>query len=734
MNKRFPIVFGLLLLALALWLRVTTIESVQYWVSRLDSLTHDIQLRAQLLARGVPPLKTSVVIVDVDNKSIDLEGRWPWSHVKMAQLVNTIQAEGAVVIAFDMTFTQSEQNIADTVFNEIALQNLVTPPIENVFKQIAPFFDYDSQFLTSLTRGDSVLGLAFLLEPQTQGVLPPPDLVLKTQGEKNLDFYSMSGFMGINPKFNITTIHAGFINIFTDEDGIIRRVPLLLSYNNNLYPSLALEAVKVYLLKNIQLVTRSYGDDIRLEGINIGKETIPTDDKCQVIIPFRGPGHTFPYYSAVDVLHHKLPPDAFIGKIVFIGTTAIGINDLKPTAIQSAFPGIEINATVADGLLKNNFPYKPAWGLGAEALLILILGLILAIVFPYMGPRILTLLIFLIPALLVAGDNWLLRNMGLIISVLIPIVLSVSLAMMNIMYGFLFESRRREQIKQIFGQYVPEKHIDEMLKSKTSYGLRGEDREMTVLFSDIRNFTTLSEGMPASQIKEMLSVFFTPMTEIIFKHMGTIDKYVGDLIMAFWGAPLKDKKHAEHALNAALDMQKEVIKLGPMLAERKWPEINIGIGINTGMMSVGDMGSKFRRNYTVLGDAVNLASRVESLTKYYGVKIIATGSTCENQKKFVFRLLDRVRVKGKQESVELYQVICKRSELTEAIRKEVELSEAALNLYFQQKWDQAQAAFDSLSKDYPDVKLYPFYLKRIAEFVQDPPPTDWDGVYTHLSK
>ncbi len=393
-----------------------------------------------------------------------------------------------------------------------------------------------------------------------------------------------------------------------------------------------------------------------------------------------------------------------------------------------------MNATIADGLLKNNFPNKPAWGLGAETLLIFILGLSLVLLFPYLGPRILTLLIFLIPVLLVAADNWLLRNMGLIFSVLIPIVLAVFLAMMNIMYGFLFESRRREQIKEIFGQYVPEKHIDEMLKSKTSYGLRGEDREMTVLFSDIRSFTTLSEGMSASQIKDMLSDFFTPMTEIIFKHSGTIDKYVGDLIMAFWGAPLKDKRHAEHAISAAIDMQKEVARLKPILAEKNWPEINIGIGLNTGMMSVGDMGSKFRRNYTVLGDAVNLASRVESLTKYYGVNIMVTAATQASQKKFVFRLLDRVRVKGKNESVELYQVICRQLELTEELRKEIELSDAAVNLYFNQHWEQAKAIFESLNTSYPDVKLYPFYLKRIAEFVLTPPPTDWDGVYTHLSK
>ncbi len=734
MNKRFPIVFGLLLLALALWLRVTSMENVQYWVSRLDSLTYDIQLRAQLLARGAPPLKTSVVIVEIDNESLKEEGRWPWSRVKMAKLVNLIQTQGAVVIAFDMTFTQNEQNPADKVYNELALQNLVTPPIQDVFKQVTPFFDYDTQFLESLKRGDSVLGVAFLLDPHTEGALPPPQLILKSQSEKDLDFYVMPGVMGINPKFNIATVHAGFINIFSDEDGIIRRVPLLVNYNNGLYSSLALEAVRIYLLKTVQLVTKTYGDGIRLEGVQIGKEIIPTDEKCQVIIPFRGPGGTFPYYSAADVLQNKLPPDVFSGKIVFIGVTAVGVNDMKPTAIQSAFPGVEVNATVADGILKNNFPHKPAWGLGAETLLIFILGLILVIVFPYLGPRVLTLLIFLIPALLVATDNWFLRNMDLIISVLIPIVLSVFLAMMNIMYGFLFESRRREQIKEIFGQYVPEKHIDEMLKSKTSYGLHGEDREMTVLFSDIRNFTTLSEGMSASQIKDMLSEFFTPMTEIIFKHSGTIDKYVGDLIMAFWGAPLKDKRHAEHAIGAALDMQKEVARLKPILAERKWPEINIGIGLNTGMMSVGDMGSKFRRNYTVLGDAVNLASRVESLTKYYGVKIMVTGSTRENQKKFVFRLLDRVRVKGKNESVELYQVICKRLEATEELRKEVELSDAALDLYFHQQWEQAQAAFESLSKAYPEVKLYPFYLNRIAEFVQSPPPADWDGVYTHLSK
>ena len=734
MNKRIPMLLGFLLLTLALWLRTTTLDSVHHVIERFETLVYDIQLRAQLLTPKRAPLKTSVVIVDVNDQSLKQEGRWPWPRAKLATLVDHIRAQGAVVVAFDMIFPRPEANIADTVFNQLVQQKLVTPQIAPLFKKIAPFFDNDAKFAASLAQGDAVIGVNFLLEPGTEGVIPPPLLTLVTPQEKDLDFYLMPGVIAANPQLAKATKNVGFIDIFPDEDGIIRRVPLLVNHNNGLYPSLALEAVRVFFLKNIQLETASYGDNIRLEGIRLGQEIIPTDDRCQVIIPFRGRGYTFPFYSATDVLNNKIPPGAFAGKIVFVGSTAVGLGDLKATAIQAVFPGVEINATVADGLLKNNFPYKPVWALGLETFLIFMLGTVLLILFPYLGPKTLTLLIFIVPILLIMANGWLNEKTGMVLSVLIPLVLCVVLGMMNLIYGYLFETRRRERLKEMFGQYVPAKHIDEMLKSSGSYGLHGEDREMTVLFADIRHFTTLSEGLPATQLKEMLSDFFTPMTEIIFKHYGTIDKYVGDLIMAFWGAPLKDKKHAEHALNAALEMQQEVIRLKPILAQKKWPEINIGIGINTGMMSVGDMGSKFRLNYTVLGDSVNLASRVESLTKYYGVDILTTEFTQENQKKFVFRLLDRVRVKGKKESVGLYQVVCKQAELTEAVRKEIELSDAALHLYFQQQWTEAQAAFAALSKTYPTVLFYSLYLERLAEFAHTPPPGDWDGVYTHMKK
>ena len=331
-------------------------------------------------------------------------------------------------------------------------------------------------------------------------------------------------------------------------------------------------------------------------------------------------------------------------KIIFVGTSATGLGDIKATAIENAFPGVEIQATIADGILSDNFSYKPPWSLGAEVFLTVVLGALFAWIFPYLGPRLLSIMIILIPMALMFANNELWEKSGLIISIFVPIVLTAVLALINMIYGYVFETRRREHLKEMFGQYVPSRHIVEMLTASGSagFGMYGEDREMTVLFADVRNFTMISENLSAAQLKELLNAFFTPMTEVIFKHRGTIDKYVGDLLMAFWGAPLRDKRHAQHAISAALDMQSKLKELRSALKESSGHEIHIGIGLNSGIMSVGDMGSKFRRNYTVLGDAVNLASRVESLTKYYGA-VMSDRIYGNESKDFYFPKIDRVR-------------------------------------------------------------------------------------------
>jgi len=735
MNKRIPIIIGLMVLVLGIWVQLTSYEPVQRTLERLQNLAYDLQLRTKILIQGKVP-NSPVVIVDIDDESLRKEGRWPWPRSKVADLVNQLKQFGVVVIAFDILFSEKEPDIIDTVLERLTKQSLLTPTINTTLEKLHAYFDEDTQFANALQQLDISLGMTFYPTNTAQGLLPNPILTLTTPKQKQLGFITLPGYISDIPELLSAAKNAGFINVFPDSDGIVRRVPLLIRYGDGLYPSLALNAVRLFLLSDVSLITAPYGNTIRLEGIKLREHIIPTDNQSQVIIPFLGNSFTLPYISATNVLHGNVPKEALEGKIVFVGSTATGLGDLHATSIQGVYPGVEVQASIAYGILSNTFSFKPAWSIGAEIFLTVFLGFIFIFSFPYLGPRVLSLLIILIPVALILLNNYLWQKTGLIISILVPLLLPIVIAIINIVYGFLFETLRRERLKEMFGQYVPEKHIDEMLKlSGKSYGLLGEDREMTVLFADIRNFTTISEPLSASQLKDLLNEFFTPMTEIIFKYKGTIDKYVGDLIMAFWGAPLRDKRHAQHALSAALDMQTAVTKLKAEFAERKLPEINIGIGLNSGIMSVGDMGSKFRRNYTVLGDAVNLASRVESLSKYYGVKIIATENTQRDQPHFIFRMLDRVRVKGKKTGIAIYEVIGKNHhEISKEKLEEIKLSEQALQFYFQQNWSQAKELFTKLNTEHPDVILYHLYLKRIAEFELNPPAADWDMTYEHTSK
>lgn len=732
MHKRIPIFLGFLLVALGLWLQTTNIDYLQRFIYRLEELAYDVQLRTKIFTHPAS-FQTSVAIVDIDDKSLAKEGRWPWPRHKIAQLVSRLQDAGAVVIAFDIMFSEPEENIVDRVISAVTKNNLMTSQIEPVLNKIQPFFNNDSDLAETLKKSDTVLSFSLLPRNVQEGMLPNPVLTLTTPIEKSLDFISALGYVSNIPILASAAKSGGFINVFSDEDGIIRRVPILMRYQNNLYPSVPFEAVRVYLLSNVKLDTGMYRNSIRLEGVELGDHKVPTDEKAQMIIPFRGKSYTYPYFSATNVLNNQIPQQAFAGKIVFIGTSATGMGDLKPTAIDPAFPGVEIEATIADAILTNNFSFRPPWAIGVEIFLTCLLGVICASIFPYFGPRLLAIMIVFIPIGLMLANNELWQKTGLIVSIFIPIILTLLLALMNILYGYLFETRKREHLKTIFGQYVPEKHIDEMLKTSGSYGMTGEDREMTVLFADIRNFTTISEHVTASQLKEMLNDFFTPMTEVIFKHRGTIDKYVGDLIMAFWGAPLKDKRHAQHAVSAAIEMQEAVKNLEPELREHGWPALHIGIGLNSGLMTVGDMGSKFRRNYTVLGDAVNLASRVESLSKFYGVKIVVTEFTkdavADHKHHFTFRQLDRVRVKGKEKAVGLFEVVGRRGHVTAELIQESKMSDSALNFYFNRDWNKARELFTELYNAHPEVKFYEVYLDRIKDFEKNPPASDWDGVY-----
>ncbi len=709
-NKLLLIGFGLALTCAAAWSELTSNGIVREAVQRLDDMGYDLKLRAAALSNA-KQANSAIVIVDIDEKSLKEQGRWPWPRNKIAELITKTQAAGATVIALDMGFPEPEPNIAALVLAKLPPPLLKTNSM--LMQKILPQFDYDQMLAQSIKNGETVLGMTFHdVATVTTGPRPQPVMTLNNSDAQKLILPHMSGYTNNIALLNQAAKSTGFINAFADSDGIIRHAALLLHYQNGIYPSLALEAARLYLLSDIKLDMQRENNVITIDAIQLGKQIIPTDIRGRVLIPFRGPAGSFPYFSATDILNNRLPANALLNKLVFMGTSAFGLGDLQSTAVGSAYPGVEIHANIAAGILANHFPKEPTWLSGAELIFTILMGLLFSCLFPLLAPRGLIISVITIPAFLILANSMLFEKTAIVASVAVPILLIIILATLNMAFGYLLESRRRDQLKNIFGQYLAPAYIEELLKQNSKNTLAGESREMTVLFSDIRSFTSLSEKMAAADIKALLNLFFTPMTKIIFECNGTIDKYVGDMIMAFWGAPLPDAKHPRQAIIAALAMQAKVRELNPLFIERGLPALKIGIGINTGLMNVGDMGSEFRRAYTVIGDTVNLASRLESLTKYYGVDIIAGEQTYANQPDFVFRKLDYVRVKGKEIAVTIYEPLCTRQDLTPALQEELAQYEQALGCYFNKQWQQAIDLFKALVEKYPDSRLYSIYLAR----------------------
>ena len=434
------------------------------------------------------------------------------------------------------------------------------------------------------------------------------------------------------------------------------------------------------------------------------------------------------------MLNGRTPREQLEAKIAFIGTSAIGLGDIKPTPVGTNYPGVEVHASILAGILANSFPSEPQWAQGANFIVTLLLGLMLALLLPFASPVNTVIFTLLSAGGLVYGNIWFWTEKQFVLTLATPLLMIALLAAANLAYGYLFESQGKKQLKEQFGSYVPPQLVDQMMKSSEGFGFEGERREMTVLFADIRSFTSISEKLTATELKDMLNKFFTPMTEIIFNKHGTIDKYVGDMIMAFWGAPVKDPDHAKHAIDAALTMLEKVEEIKPRLMQEGYPEINIGVGLNTGFMNVGNMGSEFRRAYTVLGDAVNLASRLEGLTKFYGVKLIVGENTRENQEEYIFRQLDIVQVKGKKEPVIIYEPVCRKIDVNDAILAELDRFHNALQHYYDRDWDTCKQMLNELKSEYGDRLIYNIYLERMATTSAFLLTEDWNGVFEHTSK
>jgi adenylate cyclase len=733
-QNRQAILVGLLISVFVIFLQFSSNSSVKLLLARFEGIIYDLRLRATLVDRRITD--QTIIIIDIDEKSLAAEGRWPWSRQKVATMVNHLADAGVAVVAFDVLFSEPERNPADSVTQHLEAKNIVAPPF---LLEARAALDADAIFAASLNSTDVVLGILFQGDASiTQGELPFS--VVKSEGISDLSKMTRISFNNYESNIKILqsqTPGSGFINASYDGDGIIRRAALVAEYNGQFYPSLALEAARLLTLTDsIDMEIAHVGSGIQqITGVKWGKELIETDSVGRVLIPYRGDRNSFPYISASDVLNGNFAPEMFEGAVVFVGTSAVGLGDLRSTPVGLTYPGVEIHANVLEGLLAPEIlPYQPDWWEAAVGITLIVLGVFCVFLFPTIGPLSLSITVIVLLVLTGWFNYWLWLHQGISLMLTTSLLLIFLVGMYNLSLGFFKANSQKKMIKSIFDQYVPPAHIDKMLADPDSVNLDGERKVMTVLFSDIRSFTSISESLSASELKNLLNKYFNPITKSIFDHKGTIDKYVGDMVMAFWGAPLDDPQHAENALNAALDMQVITERLRGEFKNVGLPEIHVGIGLNTGSMSVGDMGSEYRRSYTVLGDAVNLGARLESLTKFYGVECLVSENTKEHCPSHVFRFIDRVKVKGKSEAITIYEPLNKQQLASTTLESESHLYQQAYQYYLDQDWSAAEQSFTKLMSEFTVRKIYQIYLTRLSTLKEQPSTGKWDGVFTHTDK
>ncbi|MCG6871502.1 MAG: adenylate/guanylate cyclase domain-containing protein [Gammaproteobacteria bacterium] len=708
------------------------------FVQQLENQAYDTRLRLT----APETVDDRIVVVDIDQRSLQRQGRFPWPRARMAELVERLFDAGVAVIGFDILFSETEEPLA-------GLDPALAERVRGVLADAGGVASGDARLAAAFGRGPVVLSYTLEKNPENTdriGALPAPALDVRGFRDNPIRFIETFGYSGNLESLQAAAAGGGHIsNPLVDEDGVFRRVPMLQRLGNGLYESLSLAMARAALGGPLRpgLVATS-GRYPSLEWLGVGKRRIPVDANVATLIPFRGPHLRgggakpyFPYVSATDVLEGQVPKDVQLaGRAVLVGTTAPGLMDLRSTPMQNIYPGVEIHANLLSGILDQRFKQRPAYVLGAEAMLLLLVGLAMGLGLPLLGVLGGAVVSLGLAVGLVALNLLAWNHLNLVLPLAPPLLLISLLFALNMTYGFLVESRGKRFLGTLFGQYVPPELVNEMSADPQNYraSLEGERREMSVLFSDVRGFTGISEGLDPRELTELMNAFLTPMTRVIHKHRGTIDKYMGDAIMAFWGAPLEDPANARHAVQAALDMERVITRLSEEFIQRGWPPIAIGIGINTGIMNVGNMGSAFRMAYTVLGDAVNLGSRLEGLTKQYGVTTIVSEFTREKTSGVVFRELDRVRVKGRDEPVVIYEPLCREAEAGDMLYRELDLYREALRVYRKQDWPQARQQFSDLEKNYPQRRLYPIYLERIVYFRANPPGPDWDGVFSFTTK
>lgn len=706
-------------------------------ITRLDSLLYDARFSLLSPQRDA---QVPIVLVDIDELSIQQQGRWPWPRNKVAELVSQLQHYQAGLIGLDIIFSEPSPNLVEQLITELE----VPGPLKGWLTNIASLFNQD-QTLAETVSANTILGYFFQNDGSSSGQLPFPFYQLDEEVVQRNALLTMDNYTASIPLLADYALGQGFVVTVPDRDGVVRRAPMFIRYEDSLYSSLALTMAQIALgAPWLKVQLEDNGTSYVATQVAIGPEvTIPVNADGSVLVPFKGYAGSFPTLSATEIMQGKLnqeQQELLAGAIVLVGTSALGLSDLRTMPLQTSYPGVEVHANTLDAILQTAlgveaFYQIPDWSPAASFLLMLLTGLLLAVVLPGRSPVKMLALSITALALVLVANLMLWHFQHLALPLAMPLILVFVIALFNLSVGFIEAGYNKHKIQNLFGAYVPPEYVKQMLENPETATMDGEQREMSVLFADVMGFTSSSEKLTTSQLKDWLNRYLTAVTQDIFQHQGTIDKYVGDMVMAFWNAPLADEQHAQNAVLAAMAMQATTRKLESQFQALNLPPVKVGIGINTGVMNVGDMGSHYRRAYTVLGDAVNLGSRLEGLTRFYGVDILVSQSTKNQCPDIFFMPVDRIQVKGKNEPVDVYVPLCLLEQQTAELDAEVDLFKQALAHYRQAEFQTAEEILQSLVINYPQRSvLYSVYLERSQAFKVNPPAADWQAVYIHTSK
>jgi adenylate cyclase len=717
--------------------------------AELDEFDNKIR-DMMFVQRGDVPTQDKVVIVDIDEKSLKELGQWPWPRDKFAQVLVNLANANVSAIGLDIIFSEPDNSSPHKIIQELGLENVPEDKMINNDEVLAYY----------VANTPTILGYVFELDASEYEGIEAPSIpivfIQKNRGQEE----SLIEAKGVLKNLSViqdNSYSSGFFNNIPDPSGVIRSVPLAIAYDMEVFPSLGLELARAS--QGIDQISVNYNGPLGVDSVGLGETNIPTDRFGRIFLNYRGDKGAFPYISIKDIYNNTFDQEFFQDKIVLIGTSAVGLMDLRTTPFNNVYPGVEVHANVVDNILAGDFIRKPLWAEGANFVTIFIIAIVLSLVLAFSNAFFTLLSIAIFSSTIIYANYYLLFTEGLILNIFFPLLTILIVVINSTIVNYFLETRQKNMIKGKFATKVSPAVMEDLINNPNGDAFAAMEKEITVFFSDVRNFTNISEAMgDAKNLIEFMNEYMDPMTDIIIETGGTVDKFIGDAIMAYWNAPANVADHADKALIATLNQLHAVNELNVKLrGEERFkpvvemsdrlglPIVDIGIGLNTGVAIVGEMGSSARADYTCIGDPVNLGARLESLCKYYNSKCnISNFTKAQLKGNYIFRFLDLVTVKGKSEPIEIWQVHDYDNGKDgkylfdvsrQRIQEELDKYHYAIDLYKKAKFQEALDIFKEIENwyDKSNKNVYKMYIERCEHYIENP-PENFNGVFEHTTK